>query len=303
MIAASGIVATALLPVLQKSSLSLSTMKFLQLGSYSLNVFATSQPGRLDGPQQDSMTNPKNDAADKQVSALSPGRRGRTLLAPKGWAFIIWAPIFAGELLYTVGSFFVKDNEKDLIRETSSGFIVAQVFQSLWAASFRPKYEGASSFISFAMLSGIAVSLSTSHSAICRHTNTPIVSYLLFGLPISLHFGWTTAASLVNLNGCIAMMDSSSLSTLRNVGHASAVAATVLGVVVTLSRQAPVYGGVIAWALCACADGMKTRLTELKDAGEADEYGAGVQKWLCQIGAGIVAAASVVTTAMMQQRK
>lgn len=303
LIAASGVVAAALLPIFQDTALSLSTIQLLQVAAYSLNIFATSQPGRLDGPQQDSMTSKSTrdgtkDQTMSQAGALSTGRRGRTLLAPKGWAFIIWAPIFAGELVYTVASCFVKENDAQLIRKTSSGFIIAQVFQALWAASFRPKYKGAYSFVSFAMLSGIAASLNGPHAAICRYEAQSLSTYALYGLPLSMHFGWTTAASLVNLNGCIAMMENSSPKLITAVGHASAVAATTLGVVVTLSRGAPVYGGVIAWALLACADGMSDRLSETKDqdAKAAGVYGARVQKWLCRIGAGVVAASSIVAT-------
>jgi hypothetical protein len=124
-----------------------------------------------------------------------------------------------------------------------------------------------------------------------------LLTYLLHGLPITLHFGWTTAASLVNLNGCLAMMDNSSDTLLTAVGHASVVVATVLGVAVTMSRRAPVYGGVICWALLACADGMTDRLRSLDQSSSSSTVTAArVQKWLCRIGAGIVAAATVVAT-------
>jgi hypothetical protein len=332
LVAASGVVAAALLPAWERrqqgggdsSALSLSSLRLLQVAAYALNVLATAQPGRLDGQmaqqqQQEASlllsktktdagdtttkTKENNDAdLDPTVAAISTGRRGRTLLIPKGWAFAIWAPIFIGELIH-VGSSCLSSSSSSttLLQRTAPGFVMAQIFQTLWAASFRPKYKGLSSFISFAMLSGIALSLNGPHAAIAaeRDNNLSSLTYLLHGLPLTLHFGWTTAASLVNLNGCLAMMEDSSDTLLTAVGHASVVVATVLGVAVTLSRRAPVYGGVICWALLACADGMTDRLRSLEPNDQSSSptvTAARVQKWLCRIGAGIVAVATVVAT-------
>jgi hypothetical protein len=355
LVAASGVAAAALLPVLERrGQLPLSSLQLLQVAAYAVNVWATAQPGRLDGqmavqmaaapPQQqqedasrskknqggkktDDDTNKKEkktsaDIIDPAVAAISTGRHGRTLLIPKGWAFIIWAPIFMGELLHVATSCLLTSSSAAagtirLLQRTAPGFVIAQLFQSLWAASFRPKYKGLSSFISFAMLSGIAISLNGPHAAIAAsaahaHDNNNVFlnlqTYLLHGLPITLHFGWTTAASLVNLNGCYAMMADSSDKWLTAVGHASVVVATALGVAVTLSRQAPVYGGVICWALLACADGMADRLksssvpvVQQQGGGQSSSTTAvapaRVQQWLCWVGAGIVAAASIVATA------
>jgi hypothetical protein len=331
LVAASGVVAAALLPAWERqqqmgdssSALSLSSLRLLQVAAYALNVLATAQPGRLDGQEQQeasllvskkkttdaddaTKTKTKNEDADMDptVASISTGRRGRTLLIPKGWAFAIWAPIFMGELIHVGASCLSPSfaSTTTLLHRTAPGFVMAQIFQTLWAASFRPKYKGLASFISFAMLSGIALSLNGPHAAIAaeRDNNLSLLTYLLHGLPITLHFGWTTAASLVNLNGCLAMMDDSSDTLLTAAGHASVVVATVLGVAVTVSRRAPVYGGVICWALLACADGMVDRLRSLKQQSQPNDQSrvtaARVQKWLCRIGAGLVAAATVVVT-------
>jgi hypothetical protein len=56
-------------------------------------------------------------------------------------------------------------------------------------------------------------------------------------LPMTVHFGWTTAATLVNLNGSFAMQESTSDRTIVAVGHASALTAAALGVGVTLAQS------------------------------------------------------------------
>ena len=178
--------------------------------------------------------------------------------------------------------------------------MVAQLFQVLWTASFRPKYVGHALYVSSAMLSGIAFSLSRAHAVFSKAASklNPI-EYLVYFLPMTLHFGWTTAAALVNVNGNVASRHNSSAKTIAWLGHGSAVAAAALGVWVTFTRQAPVYGGVIAWALAGCAIGMNERLEATRSEIATDRtgvYGARLQKFLCGLGALVNVVASVQVT-------
>jgi hypothetical protein len=261
--------------------------------AFSLSLYAAFQPGRLDG--RNAANNADKTLLDKQKE------RDKTMFVPEFWAFSIWPVIFLGELVLTYGSFFLKNGSplSTILQASSGGFVIAQVFQMLWAATFRPKYirqGGFPSWISAGMLTGIALSLSVSHAK--SH-----VSKWLF--PIAIHFGWTSAAALVNWNGNIAMV-SGSAQTVAISAWTSAVVGAVAGVVVTVVRQAPVYGGTIAWALAACAGSMRRRLEERDRAIAKSKnshnkwfpkpsveeeirsakgyYGARIQKWLCTIG-------------------
>merc|ERR1711934_396531 len=104
---------------------------------------------------------------------------------------------------------------------------MAQLFQTLWTTSFRPKYKGSQMYISTAMLSGTAYSLSKAHDAISSFPKIiSIPEYCIYFLPLTLHFGWTTAASLVNLNGSFAMQDSPSAKHVAWLGHLSVIFAS-----------------------------------------------------------------------------
>jgi hypothetical protein len=317
-----GAIAGATLPRLEgilsnsNGAVALSVVKLLNILAISLSLFAVSQPGRLDGYQQ-------NDNADSNadVAEFMSVRRGGTLVAPKGWAFAIWAPIFLGEILFAATStFIVKDGTilAGMLKRMSGGFIMAQVFQSLWAATFRKKYvgkgKGLSNWLSAIMLTGIASSLNRAHAAYAR-SNIGSMLHSIFFFPISLHFGWTTAAALVNINGNLAVTTDKPLF-VASAGWASVVAATGVALLVTLQRSAPIYGLVICWALTACADGMSDRLDE-RDKLLAKQgnfgwlkkqpsdiavvrrkgfYGAAIQKKLCTFGAIVSGAAAVWIT-------
>jgi hypothetical protein len=327
--------------------------RLLNLATFALSLCAARQPGRLDDDgSRDGGGDEKNGNREDVAALLA--ERDKTLVAPRGWAYAVWVPILAGELAMTVGSLvWLRDDGGTatgtttstaaaaaaaaagrLLRTASAGFAAANVFQALWAASFRPKYiinkkkKGAaaslSPWISTLMLAGAAASLSLAHKA---YTTATVVGgdggessigadqYLLFFLPLSLHFGWTTAAALVSANGNIAMLCGNT-DAVAAAAWLSAAAATVAGVAVTVTRNAPAYGGVVAWALAACAAGMEERVAErdeeisaasnvlwfFRRERDVEEIrrrkgyrGAAVQRWLCAVGAMVSGGAAIYT--------
>ncbi len=98
------------------------------------------------------------------------------------------------------------------------------------------------------------------------------------------------------------MKESSSPRAIAWLGHASVVAATAVGVALTTARSAPVFGGVISWALLAVADGIKQRIEKAKkndDMNASNLKGAAIQRKLSLLGAAVSGVAVIVTTANM----
>mmetsp|Transcript_17667 Transcript_17667/g.38189 ORF Transcript_17667/g.38189 Transcript_17667/m.38189 type:complete len:331 (-) Transcript_17667:1279-2271(-) len=294
------------LPMLEaalSSSASLSLLKSLNVVAFATNVIAVSVPGRLDGQLDEKMrageldpTKPNATASKSEDSPLVAGKEkssvytlnlSRTLINPSGWAFAIWGPIYLGEASFVAAQLFASDAATlALLPHITAPFVAANLFQSLWCASFRPSYgEGWKKYISVAMLAGTGYSLSLVHSAgsAVMAADPSSLSYLL--LPMTVHFGWVSAATLVNLNGALASDESASPRSLIALGNSSALAATALGVGLTVSQSAPAYGLTLAWALAACADGMTKRIpSQSATEEETLAKAAGVQKNLCWAG-------------------
>jgi hypothetical protein len=273
-----------------------SVVRVANLISFGINFASVSRPGRMDGEAVE----------DGQ---LSP-RNGKTLVAPAGWAFAIWGPIFLGEAIGVASQFMVKDNAPivKILKETSGPFITAQIFQSLWCASFRPKYNGNNMFISVGMLGATAYSLSKAHAAFTSPAGRGLYSpfqYAIFFFPMALHFGWTTAASIVNLNGAVALKKDTTEKVIAWVGHVSVIAATALGMYLSSDRNAPVYGLVISWALSAVADSMKKRIDgsaekpKKKKVNAVGLYGAPKQYFLSKTGAILNAGTASILSAIL----
>jgi len=196
----------------------------------------------------------------------------------------IWGPIYLGEAVFC-GALCLDAGMASILPQVTVPFVAANLTQSLWCAAFRPSYsQGWHKYVSVMMLGSTAYSLSLIPFVDLATTTT---TSSLYWIPLAMHFGWTTAATLVNLNGSLAMNYDVQESTMIAAGHASSVLATALGVGVTLSYQLPAYGLTIAWALAACAKGMRVST--------AENVGAKIQKGLLTMGS-IVSAGTAIYT-------
>ena len=208
LVAGTGAAVMATLPIVKLGAVPLGTLQFFNMLAFCTNVAAVSVPGRMDGDQDARMRsgdlNPDSSTPLTRTGSSNNNivlaSRSKTLVAPAGWAFAIWAPIYLGETLFVASQFF-DATIIGALPELTAPFVCANIMQSLWCASFREPYaEGWKKYVSVAMLGGTASSLSFMPFA-----NLSSSWYLL---PVAMHFGWTTAATLVNFNGSLAMRTS-----------------------------------------------------------------------------------------------
>lgn len=293
LVVSAGAAAVSILPAFEQACLSgripWSVLKTSNALLFLLNLFAASRPGRLDGESRNV----------KKMSNVRP------LIVPAGWAFAIWGPIFAGEFLSSLGALFVNARSRTalLLARVWPAFIVAQICQILWTAAFRKKYVEKTSWTTFVaplFLTFTAYALSRAHKAYSFSRPFGFAPYILFGLPLSLHFGWMCAAALVNWNSsvyAVLIRDSKKrkdLEVIRWFGHGSALLASLLGITCTLLRQAPLFGAVLAWALQACADTMEQWVLDKKLSRQKNAIQ--LQFQLCRVGAIVSMVASIFTS-------
>jgi hypothetical protein len=230
-------------------------------------------------PSNNSETTPLQQDDDSSI-ARAADLRLRSLVLPAGWAFGIWGAIYLGEAVFCVAQLVDGSGLPALLPEVTPGFVAANLVQSLWCASFRPSYNGGwRKYVSAAMLGGTAYSLSCLLPAIM---SVPPSGLSWYFVPLVMHFGWTTAATLVNLNGSVAMEASVPDRSLVALGHGSALLATGLGAGLTAFGWAPpAYAFTVAWALLAVGSNTPSSVK----GGEVLKTGAIVQRTLCYIGA------------------
>jgi hypothetical protein len=316
LVATAGVSILLGLPALEaaaaSSTVSLAVLKGANCLAFLVNAASVSVPGRLDGEKDLNPSKPQDNSTTDEGTPLfmgagtetdAPplyGARSRSLVSPSGWAFAIWAPIYVGEAAFCAAQLFATESSAlaSVLPHVTGSFVAANLMQSLWCASFRPSYHtdshGWQKYVSVGMLAGTAYSLSHVHNVGISPEALTLGWYFL---PLTMHFGWTTAATLVNLNGALAENQPDSI--LIAAGHASAITATTLGVGITLAQASPVYGLTVAWALAACANEAAKKASDgssssqVIETSSAYQKGATVQKMICWAGSAACVAASL----------
>lgn len=204
-----------------------------QVIGMAVNIVSVSLPGRFDG--------------DANVLLQSPWP---TLFSPAGFAFAIWGVIYLGELAGIAAIIWSSEDEwKD---RSSQAWLSANLAQTLWCLCFRPWALG-QLWLSSVCLATTAYCLFRSQCFLASEPGSTRETRVV-GWPRSIHLGWVTAATLVNVNAWAG---------LSNIGPAAALAAVVLSIVaatwlanVYASSGLPAASLAIAWALFAVGEGM-----------------------------------------------
>jgi len=195
-----------------------------------LNVVVVGLPGRLDSDPENLLNMP-------------------TLLAPAPWAFIIWAVIYLGEFIGLVRQAVSTDSCNERFAAAARAWNAANIAQILWCCTFRP-WALDILWLSAMMLGTIAACLFPAQLKVRRLSNAADFWTVVF--PRSLHLGWATAATLVNLNSYVgASFGPLTALVAALVSVATALVAGTLYVSCGLNAAA----GAVAWALSACGTG------------------------------------------------
>jgi benzodiazapine receptor len=119
-----------------------------------------------------------------------------TLINPNGAAFAIWGPIFIWEFFFVVAQLTQNYKNSAVVQKLTPWWCAACFFQALWTLFFAQEFIE----ISLVCMLGILFSLL---GLVWTVDRLPFMSYSEFWLlraPFSLHLGWITVASLLNVN-------------------------------------------------------------------------------------------------------
>ena len=127
-------------------------------------------------------------------------------------------------------------------------------------------------------------------------TTTPEPVVVQYTLTVSAAEGGSIDNTGDTYNENSSVTEEAKAKSVAVLGNISVIIATTIGITVTYIRNAPVFSGVICWALTAVSFGLKKRLSLLLDNNDIDKiknknknkvgiYGAKTQQTLCQIGA------------------
>jgi hypothetical protein len=187
-----------------------------------------------------------------------------TIITPPGWAFSIWGLIFVWEAIaciYAVIPKFAETSSLVVDRTFVLCWAAACLAQCAWTFAFCTSLETAAALL-FAVWLALAAQQQTTLRKLAAlgdevTLGTKFQLYVLLVAPFSLHLGWITAATALNVN-MIAVKALASAETQLFMAVASLLFAALVGWTfgvtgVSWSRSVPdvaAAGGII-WALFA----------------------------------------------------
>ncbi|KAJ1411401.1 hypothetical protein B484DRAFT_183357 [Ochromonadaceae sp. CCMP2298] len=236
------------------------------VGAFIVNLITVSIPGRFDGRAETTV--------DGKVTIP-----WKSLFEPSGWAFAIWGVIYASELLVTayVG---VIGQPSAVLTRAAPFWLMGNLFQSLWCFAFRKEFASIL-WLPMSLLALGAASLGLAHNELTVAIDALSDTFstgakwrlLLLRLPLALHTGWLSAASLLNLN---AWMSVSRFPLDRQITTAflSAYLGAALGAGLSVRSGDPFIAFTVAWALAALADRTLQKVKETPALVSADTQSA-----------------------------
>lgn len=218
--------------------------------------------------------------------------RSMNYFAPAQHASLVWRVIYGLDCLFVIWHLLqpkgrVPPARADLLHRASPWWCIAHLCQALWRLTFRAGLDGPGLlWISAVALSGLALCLDRAHRAVMAASDMQELLFLY--VPITLRFGWASAAALVSWNGyvarCSAVPGLKLVVLLASLGLAAALSTRV-----TLLRRSALYGATMAWAL------LNTSLNTWQSPSLEEDFGTRFSVPLGNLEFGLSAAALAVS--------
>jgi len=189
-------------------------------------------------------------------------------IVPAGYAFIIWAFIYAGSIAYAVFQALPGQQENELLGRI--GFFTASAFlaTSIWllAAPFGFIWGTVACIVWILFSLGAAF-----YPLIPLEAPVPAAERYLVVMLISVFTGWVTVATFANVSAALRASGWSNVGLTEEAWTILLLlAAAAIAALVTIASRGNVwYAGTIVWALVAIVIANLTREVSLRIAGVA----------------------------------
>jgi len=131
----------------------------------------------------------------------------QTLVTPASFSFAIWSIIFIAQGAFTVAQLLPNKRSSPLVQDGIKDYYIgACVCQIVWTFFFGNEYITLSFFAMIGILACLFMLYQDSNKI--DHEGEEIDQYFLFRFPFTIHLGWITVASFVNLNVLLVSWDS-----------------------------------------------------------------------------------------------
>lgn len=170
-----------------------------------------------------------------------------------GWAFAIWGFIFLFQFLWVTHQLVVKKQRNNpYVHAVGYNYLWVCLAQCGWTLAFSYEFIFLSLIMMLLIWFFLAVLVHTIYqypTAATTNNSFSVKQYVLWFLPFTMHFGWITAASVVNINLELVAFNASTTNQFY-IAFISLFALVLAGLYCLLVQQFDyVIPLVISWAL------------------------------------------------------
>jgi cytochrome bd-type quinol oxidase subunit 2 len=177
--------------------------------------------------------------------------RFQVYFVPAGYVFAIWFVIFVGWVVFTIYQFQSSQKESPRLRRLGYLFAASNLFNAGWLFAWHYNLFGLSVLIMLVLLGLLIASylrLDVNRGAASRTERWSV------DVPFSIYLGWISVATVANITSWLYSIEWNGLGISAPLWAViMIVVASVLGVLMTVTRRDSAYVFVLAWSFAGIA--------------------------------------------------
>jgi hypothetical protein len=177
--------------------------------------------------------------------------RFQVFFVPAGYVFAIWFLIFVGWIAFAIFQFIPAQKESPRLRNLGYWFALSGVFNAAWLFCWHYNLVGLSVLVMLTLLGTLIISylkLDVGRAAVSSAEKWAV------DVPFSVYLGWISVATVANITSWLYSINWNGFGITPQVwAMIMLVVASLIGVLMTLSRKDSGYLFVFVWAFAGIA--------------------------------------------------
>ena len=177
--------------------------------------------------------------------------RFQVYFVPAGYVFSIWGIIYIGWIAFTIFQFRALQKESPRLRKLGYLFALSGIFNAAWLFTWHYNQFGLSVLVMLSLL-GLLIasylSLNVNKESVSRAERWSV------DIPFSVYLGWITVATVANVTDWLYLVEWNGFGIAPQTWAViMIVVASVVGLLMTLTRKDAAYVFVLVWSFIGIA--------------------------------------------------
>lgn len=177
--------------------------------------------------------------------------RFEVYFVPAGYVFAIWGVIYLGWIAFVIYQFQPSQKDSPRLRRLGYLFALSNLFNAGWLFAWHYNLFGLSVLI---MLSLLGLLIASYLRLDVNRSSARGVEWWSVDLPFSIYLGWISVATVANITSWLYFIEWNGFGISAPLWAVIMIAvASVLGILMTITRRDAAYVFVLAWSFIGIA--------------------------------------------------